>query len=98
MTTMWLMLMGWREVVCTFQAESFGLALQKLEQAGIATRTRTTNCGSASRRSGTFGSFGELPDRSIEYQIFVRKTDVSEARLALQGRLEREADGSRRAR
>lgn len=94
MTAVWLLLRGWREIVCTFQAEQFGLALHALNAAGIDTRTRTTNCGSASRRSGTFG---ELPDRSFEYQIFVRKADLPTAQLALQGRLETAADGSRKA-
>lgn len=97
MSALFLLLTGWQEVVCTFEAEAFGRALEMLRTAGIATRTRTTNCGSVCRRSGTMGAFGELPGRSMEYQIFVRKADLAKARLALQGRLETSPDGSRRA-
>lgn len=94
MTAVWLLLWGWREIVCTFQAEQFAQALHTLKAAGVDTRTRTTNCGSASRRNGTFGAFGELPEHSFEYQIFVRKADLPSAQLALQGRLETADDGS----
>lgn len=97
MSVLFLLLTGWQEVVCTFEAEAFSHALEMLRTAGISTRTRTTNCGSANRRSGTMGAFGELPGRSIEYQIFVRKVDLAKARLALQGRLETDPDGTRRA-
>lgn len=97
MSALFLLLTGWQEVVCTFEAEAFGHALEMLRTAGIATHTRTTNCGSTNRRSGTLGAFGELPGRSIEYQIFVRKADLAKARLALQGRLETDPDGTRRA-
>lgn len=94
MTAVWLLLWGWREIFCTFEAEQFGQALHTLNAAGIDTRTRTTNCGSASRQRGTFGAFGELAGRSFEYQIFVRQKDLPAAQLALQGRLETTADGS----
>lgn len=97
MSALFLLLTGWQEVVCTFDAEAFGRALEMLRTAGIITRTRTTNCGSANRRSGMLGAFGELPGRSIEYQIFVRKADLAKARPALQGRLETDPDGTRRA-
>lgn len=46
------------------------------------------NFSSASRRTGTMCAVGERMDRSIEYQIFVKKQDLPKAQLVLQGRLQ----------
>lgn len=87
MTSIWLTLLGWKEVLCTFDAPQYGTALHLLQKEGIACRTRTVNFSSASRRTGTMYAVGERIDRSIEYQIFVKKADWDKAQLALQGRL-----------
>lgn len=87
MLSIWLTLLGWAEVVCTFDAAQYGQALQALQKEGISCRTRTVNFSSASRRTGTMYSVGERMDRSIEYQIFVKKANLPKAQLVLQGRL-----------
>ena len=86
MTALFWQLLGWREAVCTFDAAQYGAALQALQQAGLACRTKTTSLSSASRRTGMFYAVGERADRSIEYQIFVRKGELPRAQLVLQGR------------
>lgn len=88
MTGIFLNLLGWQEAVCTFDAAQYGTALQTLQKEQIPCRTRTVNFSSASRRTGTFYAVGEQRDHSIEYQIFVKKTDLPKAQLALQGRLD----------
>lgn len=88
MPGIFLNLLGWREVLCTFDAAQYGTALQTLRRKQIPCRTRTVNFSSASRRTGTFYAVGERTDRSIEYQIFVKKADLPKAQLALQGRLD----------
>lgn len=80
-------ILGWQELVCTFDAVQYGQVLQMLQKEGISCRTRTVNFSSASRRTGTMYSVGERMDRSIEYQIFVKKADLTKAQLVLQGRL-----------
>ena len=83
MTALLWQLLGWREAVCTFDAAQYGAALQALQQA---CRTKTTSLSSASRRTGMFYAVGERADRSIEYQIFVKKGELPRAQLVLQGR------------
>lgn len=80
-------ILGWQELVCTFDAVQYSQVLQMLQKEGIPCRTRTVNFSSASRRIGTMYSVGERMDRSIEYQIFVKKADLTKAQLVLQGRL-----------
>ena len=87
MSPILLTLFGWVEAVCTFDAAQYGAALQTLQKEGIPCRTHTVNMSSASRRTGTAFAVGERMDRSIEYQIFVKKADLPKAQLALQGRL-----------
>lgn len=87
MMSIWLTILGWVEVVCTFDAAQYGTTLQALQKEGIPCRSRTVNFSSASRRTGTMYAVGERTDRSIEYQIFVKKADLSKAQLVLQGRL-----------
>lgn len=87
MMSIWLMILGWREVVCTFDAVQFGTTMQALQKEGIPCRSRTVNFSSASRRTGTMYAAGERMDRSIEYQIFVKQADLPKAQLVLQGRL-----------
>lgn len=88
MMSLWLMICGWREVICTFDAVQFGTAMQALQKDGIPCRSRTVNCSSASRCTGTMCAVGERMDRSTEYQIFVKKQDLPKAQLVLQGRLQ----------
>lgn len=87
MLSIWLTILGWQEAVCTFDAIQYGAALQTLQREHIPCRTCTVNFSSASRRTGTLYTVGERMDRSIEYQIFVKKADLPKAQLALQGRL-----------
>ena len=87
MMSIWLTICGYVEVLCTFDAVQYGTALQTLHKEGVPCRTRTVNTSSASRRTGTAFAVGERMDRSIEYQIFVKKADLPKAQLALQGRL-----------
>ena len=87
MSPILLTLFGWVEAVCTFDAAQYGAALQTLQKEGIPCRTHTVNMSSASRRTGTAFAVGERTDRSIEYQIFVKRADLPKAQLALQGRL-----------
>lgn len=87
MLSIWFKILGWEEAVCTFDAAQYGQFLQALQKEGIACRTRTVNFSSASRRTGTLYSVGERMDRSIEYQIFVKKMDLPKAQLVLQNRL-----------
>lgn len=81
------MLLGWQELVCTFDAVQYGTIVQALQNEGIPCRTRTIHFGSATQRTGTFYALGENPARSMEYQIFVKKADFPKAQLILQGRL-----------
>lgn len=82
-----LTIRGWQEAVCTFDAVQYGAALQALQAERIPCRFRTVNFSSASRRTGTMYAVGERTDRSIEYQIFVKKADLPKAQLVLQGQL-----------
>ena len=88
MMSVWLMILGYVEVLCIFDAAQYGTSLQALRKEGIVCRTRTINFSSASRRTGTMFAMGEQTDRSIEYQIFVKKADVAKAQLVLQNRLD----------
>ena len=87
MSSLWLTILGWQEVLCTFDAAQYGTVLHMLQAEGIACRTRTVNFSSASRRTGTAYAVGERTDRNTEFQIFVKKADRPKAQLVLQGRL-----------
>lgn len=87
MLSVWLTILGYVEAVCTFDAVQYSTAMQMLQKEGIPCRTRIINFSSASHRTGTLYSIGERMDRSIEYQIFVKKANLPKAQLALQGRL-----------
>lgn len=87
MFSIFLMLLGWQELVCTFDAVQYGTTVQALQKECIPCRTRTIHFGSATQRTGTFYALGENPARSMEYQIFVKKAAFPKAQLVLQGRL-----------
>ena len=87
MLSIWLTILGWQELVCTFDAVQYGTCVQALQKEGLPYRTRTVNFSSASRRTGTLCALGEDTSRSVEYQIFVKKADFPKAQLVLQGRL-----------
>lgn len=87
MLSIWLTILGWQELVCTFDAVQYGTCVQALKKEGLPCRTRTVNFSSASRRTGTLYALGEDTSRSVEYQIFVKKADFPKAQLVLQGRL-----------
>lgn len=74
-------------MLCTFDAIQYGKTVELLHKEKIPCRTRTSNISSASRRTGTMYAVGERMDRSIEYQVFVKRADCEKAQLALQGRL-----------
>lgn len=82
-----LTILGWQELLCTFDAVQYGACVQALQKEGIPCRTRTVNFSSASRRTGTLYALGEDTSRSVEYQIFVKKGDYPKAQLVREGRL-----------
>ena len=87
MTPILLTILGWSELLCTFDATQYNTVLPNLQKEGIPCRTHTVNFSNASRRTGMMYAAGERADLSIEYQIFVKKAELPKAQLALQGRL-----------
>ena len=79
-------LLEWTELLATFDAARFAAASETLRRAGIQFRTQTETFGHGTRRGGTLSALGEKPEYSTQYRILVKKTELSAARMALQGR------------
>ena len=70
----------WTELFLTLEASRHSQVLAALEQAGFPCREKIQNAGHVTRRTGNVGASA---GSSVLYQVFVRKSQLEEAREIL---------------
>ncbi len=83
--------LGWEEIYCGFDAERYYKTKSALEKAGIRFKTKVKEInGNRMARNSLAGADPLIVNRagmnqscSTEYQIFVKKADISKAQGAL---------------
>ena len=70
----------WTELFLTLEASRHSQVLAALEQAGLPCREKIQNAGHVTRRTGNVGASA---GSSVLYQVFVRKSQLEEAREIL---------------
>lgn len=75
----------WAELIITQDSGYFARVSTLLADNGIAYKDKIQNIGHGNRRHGQSGALGENPGYSNLYQIFVRKTDITNAKALIAG-------------
>lgn len=78
-------LLGWAELLATFDVARFAAVSELLRSAGIPFKTLTTSFGHGTRRGGTFSALGEKPEYSTQYRILVKKAELTAAQRVMWG-------------
>lgn len=78
-------LLGWAELLATFDVARFASVSELLRSAGIPFKTRTASFGHGTRRGGALSALGEKPEYSTQYRILVKKAELTAARRVMRG-------------
>lgn len=71
----------WTELTITNDHGTYVKIINALTQSKIPYRDKVQYIGCGTRRNGTIGSLGEKQECAYLYQVFVKKTDVTQAKF-----------------
>lgn len=70
----------WKELVVTNNQNEYTRIVDKLMEANISYRDKVQYIGHGTRQDGSICGFGENKKRNILYQVFVKKSDIEQAK------------------